>query len=104
MIHNSDVTALSYRQRAWLHRENVAIVFQRFHLLPARSARANVAFPLIEQGVPRRNRWNRVREILDTIGLGDRLDHRLGALRGGEQLRVAVARAFVTDPAVIVAD
>lgn len=100
----TDVTALSERGRARLRLEHVGIVFQQFHLLPALSARANVALPLVEQGVGKAARRTRATELLEQVGLGDRVTHRPGELSGGEQQRVAVARALVTDPDLLVAD
>jgi putative ABC transport system ATP-binding protein len=100
----TDVSTLSERRRARLRLDHVGVVFQRFHLLPALSARANVALPLVERGVGKTARRERATELLTEVGLGDRLTHRPGELSGGEQQRVAVARALVTDPDLLVAD
>jgi putative ABC transport system ATP-binding protein len=99
-----DVSDRSARERTRLRLDHVGIVFQRFHLLPSLSARANVALPLVERGVPTRERRSRAAELLDRVGLADRADHRPGALSGGEQQRVAIARALVTEPDLLVAD
>lgn len=99
-----DVATLSRRERTRLRLDRVGIVFQRFHLLPALSAAANVALPLIERGVAKRRRRERASTLLETVGLADRETHRPGALSGGEQQRVAVARALATDPGLVVAD
>ncbi|QLC35182.1 ABC transporter ATP-binding protein (plasmid) [Halarchaeum sp. CBA1220] len=96
--------ALSTRERARLRLDSVGIVFQHFHLLPTLSARANVALPLVERGVPKRARRERAVALLERVGLGDRTTHTPPELSGGEQQRVAIARALVTDPAVVVAD
>jgi len=80
------------------------MVFQRFHLLPALTARENVALPLVQAGVARSQRRSRASELLDAVGLADRASHRPGALSGGEQQRVAIARALAADPAVVIAD
>ena len=99
-----DVAALSGRARTRLRLERIGVVFQRFHLLQSVTARANVALPLIEQGVPKRERRERAETLLDRVGLGDRVENTPGQLSGGEQQRVAVARALITDPALLVAD
>ncbi|SNZ04865.1 putative ABC transport system ATP-binding protein [Natronoarchaeum philippinense] len=100
----TDLTELSDAERVRLRREHVGIVFQRFHLLPSLSARANVALPLVQAGVGRSKRRRRAEELLEGVGLGDRTTHLPGELSGGERQRVAIARALVTDPDVIVAD
>ncbi|QLG63862.1 ABC transporter ATP-binding protein [Halorarum salinum] len=100
----ADTGSLSERERARLRLDRVGIVFQRFRLLPALSARANVAVPLVERGVPKAARRERATELLERVGLGDRTTHRPGELSGGERQRVAVARALVNDPDLLVAD
>lgn len=100
----TDVTELSARERTRLRRQHVGIVFQRFHLLPSLSARANVALPLVQAGVPRSRRRRRAESLLEEVGLADRTTHLPGELSGGECQRVAIARALATDPDVIVAD
>lgn len=100
----TDLASLSDRQRTRHRLNNVGIVFQRFHLLPSLSARANVALPLLEQGVGKRKRRSRAESLLEDVGLSDRLTHTPDQLSGGEQQRVAIARALATDPTVIVAD
>lgn len=103
-IHSTDTKALSERERAALRLEHVGIVFQRFHLVPSLSARGNVALPLVEHGVRKRERHRRADTLLDRVGLGDRATHAPGELSGGEQQRVAIARALVTEPALLIAD
>jgi putative ABC transport system ATP-binding protein len=103
-IRGTDVGALSARRRTTFRREHVGMVFQRFHLLPALTARENVALPLIQAGISRADRRSRATELLDAVGLGDRASHYPSALSGGEQQRVAIARALAADPAVVIAD
>lgn len=103
-LNGTDLATLSERERTRLRLEHIGVVFQRFHLLPSLSARANVALPLIEHGVGKRTRRERASDLLERVGLDERLDHRPGELSGGEQQRVAIARALVSDPDLIVAD
>jgi len=104
VVLDTDLTALSPAERTRLRRDHIGFVFQQFHLLPSLSARDNVALPLIERGVGRRERQRRAAAVLERVGLGDRLTHKPGELSGGEQQRVAIARALVTDPEIVLAD
>ena len=103
-VNGSDTTALSERERTRLRLTMIGIIFQRFYLLPALSARANVALPLVEQGIRKRARRERATSLLERVGLDDRATHKPGELSGGEQQRVAIARALAADPAVLIAD
>ena len=89
---------------AEIRSKRIGFVFQSFNLLPRTSALDNVAAPLMYQGVGARARKQLATEALTRLGLGDRLDHDPTELSGGQQQRVAVARAIVTDPALILAD
>jgi putative ABC transport system ATP-binding protein len=102
-LDSTDVGTLSDDARADLRREKIGLVFQLFHLVPALSALENVMLPL----VPYRSRSpldRHARELLDQIGLGDRVRHRPGELSGGEQQRVAIARALIAEPQLVLAD
>jgi len=99
-----DTASKTRAERARLRLERVGMVFQQFHLLPSLSARANVALPLIELGAGKGERRERAEELLERVGLSDRAGHHPNELSGGEQQRVAVARALATDPALVVAD
>jgi putative ABC transport system ATP-binding protein len=98
------VTSLADNELAHIRSRTIGFVFQSYNLIPRTSAVDNVATPLLYQGVGRRERVARATTALERLGLGDRLRHEPTELSGGEQQRVAVARALVTDPAVLLAD
>ena len=104
MIGGRDVSTLSPPEMARLRNETIGFVFQSFHLLPRTSALDNVGLPLVYRGIGRRERRARAAEMLQRVGLAHRLEHRPNQMSGGEQQRVAVARALVTDPSVLLAD
>ena len=97
-----DLSNLNDAQLTRLRRDRIGFVFQSFNLLPTLSAAENVALPLRIAG--RRPERARLEALLDTVGLADRADHRPSQLSGGQQQRVAVARALVTEPAIVFAD
>ena len=89
---------------ASLRSRTIGFVFQSYNLLPRTTALDNVATPLLYQGVSRSERASRATAALERLGLGDRINHEPTELSGGQQQRVAVARALVTEPALILAD
>ncbi len=99
-----DVTTLSDDALAGLRNRRIGFVFQSFRLLPRATALENVALPLMYAGQSRRVRIARARTLLETIGLGDRVDHTPAELSGGQQQRVAIARALANSPSLVLAD
>lgn len=99
-----ELTALDEPARARLRLHSVGFVFQRFHLLPVLTAEENVELPMAEAGIPRGERRDRSRQLLEYVGLGHRAGHRPAKMSGGEQQRVAIARALANSPAVVFAD
>jgi len=99
-----DISKLTPRQLAWVRCHKVGYIFQTFNLIPVLTALDNVMVPMIFAGVPRRQRVEKARRLLERVGLGDRLHHRPSELSGGQQQRVAIARALANDPSIILAD
>ena len=103
-VAGQDVWSMSTGARAAFRRRNLGFVFQFFNLVPMLSAVENVSLPLVLDGISARSADARAQELLERVGLGDRARHRPAELSGGQMQRVAVARALVTRPSIILAD
>jgi len=99
-----DIRSLDEGRLAKVRNRKIGFVFQSFNLIPRTPAVANVELPLAYGGVRTKERRRRAVEILEAVGLGDRMHHTSAELSGGQQQRVAVARALVTNPAMLLAD
>jgi len=104
LFDGQDVSRLSDARRSLLRLRHIGFVFQRFFLLPMLTARENVELPMSEAGLPRETRQQRVRDLLEYVGLAARADHRPSQLSGGEMQRVAIARALANGPRLLLAD
>ncbi len=103
-IDEVNLAELDAYELAWLRCHKVGYIFQTFNLLSALSALDNVSLPMIFAGVGRSDRLAKAKELLEMVGLGERLHHRPNELSAGQQQRVAVARALANNPALILAD
>ena len=104
LLDGVDVSTLADRQLALARNRLIGFIFQAFNLIPRTSAVANVELPLAYAGVKPRERRRRALAALDVVGLADRARHEPNQLSGGQQQRLAVARALVTEPALLLAD
>lgn len=104
ILNGQDVSRLADDALADIRNREIGFVFQTFNLLPRYTALENVALPMVYAGMGKAERLARAQEVLDQVGLRDRMDHRPNELSGGQRQRVAVGRALVMRPSIILAD
>lgn len=104
ILHGVDVSKMTDGELAEVRNKEIGFVFQTFNLLPRMSALENVALPLIYAGLNKEDRQLRAKQVLEDVGLIDRMTHKPNELSGGQRQRVAIARALINNPAIILAD
>jgi len=103
-LNKTDVSGMTDNKLAEVRNKEIGFIFQTFNLLPRFTALENVMLPLVYSGVNKANRIKRAEETLEKVGLGDRMTHKPNELSGGQGQRVAVARALINNPSIILAD
>ncbi len=104
IINDNHIEKLTENELALFRRNNLGFIFQTYNLLPQLSALENVEMPLIFSGISKNERRTRAKEMLERVGLADRMEHKPAELSGGQQQRVSIARALISNPKVILAD
>ncbi|EXG85432.1 ABC-type antimicrobial peptide transport system, ATPase component [Clostridium sp. ASBs410] len=103
-LDNDDTSAMTDNILSDIRNAKIGFVFQTFNLIPRSSALRNVELPMLYAGFPALERTKRAKELLELVGMGERLNHQPNELSGGQKQRVAIARAMANDPAIILAD
>jgi len=103
-IDEIDIAQLDAYELAWLRCRKIGYIFQSFNLIPVMTAIENVTLPMIFAGTPNDQAMDKGKELLELVGLGDRIKHKPLELSGGQQQRVAIARSLANDPAIVLAD
>ena len=104
LMRGEDVSEASEDELAEIRNREIGFVFQTYNLIARTTALENVAMPMLYAGVPVEERMERAAQLLEMVGMGDRMDHTPAELSGGQQQRVAIARAMANDPSIILAD
>lgn len=104
ILDNVDVSTMKGDELSKVRNEKIGFVFQSFNLLPKLSAMENVALPALYAGVKRKERMEKAKKALESVGLGERIHHKPGEMSGGQRQRVAIARAIINDPKILLAD
>jgi putative ABC transport system ATP-binding protein len=104
MLEGRDISQMSESSLAQIRGKKIGFIFQQFNLIPTLTALENVTLPMIFQNMPKEQRLEKAKALLNMVGLGERVHHKPTELSGGQQQRVAIARALCNDPEVILAD
>jgi len=104
LLEGQDVSKLSPKELAWVRRRRLGFVFQTFNLVPVLTAYENIELPLLLLGVGAAERRRRVYALLEALGISELAHHRPDEMSGGQQQRVSIARALITEPALVLAD
>jgi len=104
IIDGQNTSTLNEKQLTELRRDKIGFIFQQYYLIPTLTALENVELPMVFKGVPKAKRVKKTKELLEMVGLGDKVDRKPNELSGGEQQRVAIARALANEPSILLCD